>query len=149
MRRLTLIITNKSQLILCQRTRHSSLQIRYLHTICAFSGICERKCNFLFSNLSKFTFKKKRCYILFPLSSSTRQLGPQPKLIGLTGLQVASLYTLVHFTLYKLKQLQNYFSIVFLYFIEMLHFEPTLEMLHPSNLKDIIHYFDYAKNYWQ
>lgn len=128
MRSLTLIITNKSQLILCQRTRHSSLQLRYLHTICALCGICERECsvcNFLFSNLNKFTFKKKRFNILFPLSSSTRRLGPHPTLIGLTCLQVDSLNTLVYC---KLKQLQNYFSIVFLYFIAMSHFEPYTQV---------------------
>lgn len=116
MRSLTLIITNKSQLILCQRTRHSSLQIWYLHTICALCGICERKwsaCNFIFSNLNKFTFKKKRFNILLPLSNSTRQLGPQPTLNGLTYLQVASLYTLVYC---KLNQFQNAFSIVFLFY---------------------------------
>lgn len=116
MRRLTLIITNNSQLILCQRTRRSSLQIRYLHSIYALSGVCERKCSaciFLFSNLNKFTFKKRRFNILFPLFNSTKQLWPQPTLIGLTCLQVASLYTLVY---YKLKQLQNAFSIVFLFY---------------------------------
>lgn len=127
MRWVTLIITNKSQLILCQRTRHSSLQIRYLHTICALCGICERECcacTFLFSNFNKFTFKKKRFSILFPLSYSTRQLGPQTTLIGLTCLLVVSLYTLV----YRILSVLCSYFIGVLYFIEMLHFESYTQM---------------------